>query len=202
MMNTEAVIAKQMLVYTLQSLQAKKQAHEALATVQYQNDECNELYPLLCNLCKFSYGKCSVLPVLIVHTMFRVKQTPGLVSLKSHTSPDHKCYGDIEVWDTTTPSIVIEIKHNLEIKESFLQTFARKVKTMRTQNFLLTSLIYQRYVYNEKYKVVCWNVASYVHYNLYNTDLEKDYVRTLYRQIMSSNLSLEIKEKLKNCFDI
>lgn len=201
MMNT-SICAESILIYTLQSLQQKRKAHESLANSVLHSDNTNELYPLLCDLCKFSFGKCSVLPVLIVHTMFQIKQNPGLVSLKSHTSPDYKCYGDIELWDDakTCPSIVIEIKHNLEIKEAYLQTFARKVKNMNTQNFLLTSLIYQRYLYNKKYNVVCWNVASYVHYNLYNTGLEQTYIHALHNRVMASNLQIEVKEKLKNCF--
>lgn len=191
------------LVFILNCLQEKSDKHKTCINACIETKSI-ELYPLLCNLCSQFYNKSSVIPVIIAHTYYQVIKHEGLISLKHHNSPDikGKSYGDIEVWNKNNPEIVIEIKHGLEIKEAFLQTFSSKVKNMKTKNYLLTSLPYQRYDYNVKYNIVCWNVASYIHYNLYNTHCVNEYIELLHNNLMQTNIELKHKENLKNFFHI
>jgi hypothetical protein len=204
-MNNNEQLCKSMLIYTLQLLKSKAKSHSDLCSEPINVNKV-ELYELLCSLCSQFHNKSSIIPVLIVYTYFQVIEQHGLISLKAHNSPDvkGKSYGDIEIWNTYSdcPHTVIEIKHGLEIKESFLQTFSTKVKNKNTNNFLLTSLPYQRYDFNYKHSVVCWNVASYVHYNLYNKECVDEYIDTLHTKLMKSNLELAHKENLKKLFHI
>lgn len=201
MNNNNEQFCKYMLVYTLQLLKSKTKSHADLYNEPVASNTI-ELYPLIYNLCNLSFNKSSIIPVIIVHTYYQIINHEGLVSLKHHNSPDikGKSYGDIEIWRKNSPETVIEIKHGLEIKESYFQTFAIKVKNMNTKNYILTSLPYQRYDYNSKFNVVSWNVASFVHYNLYNTQYVNEYILLLYKNLMKSNIDLTHKENLKNFF--
>jgi hypothetical protein len=202
LMNTKPDICMDMLVYNLQLYKDLKEKHNLLANTTIE--PIIDLYTLLCNLCTQTYNKSSVIPVYIVHTYYKVIETTGLISLKAHNSPDiqGKSYGDIEIHQDNKPIIVIEIKHNLEIKEQHLHTMYRKTQTLRSNNYVLTSLVYQRYQYNNSYNCVSWNVASFVHYNLYNTSYQKRYIEELYKTFMMSNLDVQIKKKIQNCFQL
>lgn len=189
------------LVYILQVLKSIANKKDVLAQ-SVINPRVLDLYPLLCNLCNLGFNKSSIIPVLIVHSYYDSIKHPGLISLKAHNSPDIKgrSYGDIEIW-SSVPEIVIEIKHGLQISEQYLQNFSRKVRNINTHNYILTSLNYQRYDYNKNYNVVCWNVASFVHYNLYNKQENiENYIHLLYKTLMSSSIEIQHKENLRNFF--
>lgn len=203
MNNNDQQLCKYMLIYTLQLLNYNTKLNAELCNEKIASNTI-ELYPLLCNLCNQFHNKSSIIPVIIVHTYYQIINHEGLISLKHHNSPDikGKSYGDIEIWNKTSPDIVIEIKHGLEIKEAFFQTFASKVQNMNTKNYILTSLPYQRYDYNSKYNIVCWNVASYVHYNLYNTQCIDAYIEILHKNLMQTNMEFNHKENLKKFFHV
>ena len=202
-MNNDVSQGEIMLAYTMQKLKTKMQAHIALQNIIIE-PKGTDLYSLLCELCRQAFNKSSIIPVIIVHTYYKVAEHPGLLSLKAHNSPDirGKSYGDIEIWNNSTniPDTIIEIKHGLEIKTSYLQTFSKKVKDIKCNNYILTSLDYQRYEHNSTYNVICWNVASFVHFHLYNRPYIDKYISTLYVDIMNTSIDIKHKENLKKIF--
>jgi hypothetical protein len=199
MMNEQPQLSMDMLVYMLQLYKDIQIQHATLASTTI--DSKIDLYTLLCNLCTQTYNQSSLIPVYVVHTYFTTIGANGLLKLKSHNSPDikGKSYGDVEIHDENRITI-IEIKHALEINNNFLDTMMRKTKILNSKNYILTSLLYQRYMYSPNHDIVVWNVASFVHYNLYNTNEEILYIENLYKTLMNSHLDIKVKEKIKNCF--
>tara|TARA_B110000977_G_scaffold201886_1_gene299801 strand:- start:6419 stop:7399 length:981 start_codon:yes stop_codon:yes gene_type:complete len=200
MMNTHPVQCHDMLIYMLQLLKELQQQHLLLSTRTISTGV--DLYTLLCNLCTLTYNKSSLIPVHIVYTYYKMIKKPGLISLKPHNSPDikGKSYADIEVHNEGENSIIIEIKHGLEIQDQYIISMARKTRTIKSKNYIFTSLIHQKYYYNEKYDCVIWNVASFVHYNLYNSNNDSLYIQLLHKSLMSSNFDLHVKENIQKCF--
>lgn len=203
-MNSTPKFNNERLIYIFNQMKIKKQNEQGLIeSISKSVTTSIELYPLLWNLCNFSCNKSSIIPVLIVYTYYKCIQQPGLLSLKSHNSPDikGKSYGDIEIWNNNIqPNTIIEIKHGLEIKEYYLQSFNRKVKNIETTNIILTSLPYQRYDYNSKYKIICWNVSSFIHYNLYNKPVVESYIKELHNALMATSINVSNKEKMQGFF--
>ena len=202
-MNKTPIDCMDMLIYMLSLLRKNNTMHQMIASTNV-DAEGIDLYTLLCNLCNQTYNKSSIIPVFIVYAYYQAINTVGLLSLKAHNSPDikNKSYGDIEIHKNGVPSIIIEIKHNLEIKDEHLLCIARKTYLHKTKNYIFTSLVYQPYIYNDKYNIVIWNVASFVHYNLYNTNLQTHYINILYKLFMTAHIDLHTKDKIKKCFQI
>lgn len=157
----------------------------------------------------------SMISPIIIHTLCKIvlptiKKGTTVKELREHTSADSKTnsFGDIECVDSNGDvSIVFEVKHNLTIDVSHIDTLNNKLKECHTEDlqaYIVTSkptLYYvteQNIIVTEIQTLVCqWlSLACVVKKNILD-----EFMQTLQENILGyKNVSLKTKKAISTMF--
>lgn len=193
---------EQMLIYLLHKIKGKINKSNSFTQRVVLNNGSISLNQLLHNICSLRFPQSSLVPVYAVHAFFVTIGEP-VKDLKSHNSPDikGKSYGDVEIWKNDVPEKIIEIKHGISITEEICQGFYNKICSLNTVNFILTTNLSQSYHFVQKYNIICWNVQSFLHFELCSKKLESVFIQEFYKRISESHvLDFESKKILLEKF--
>ena len=149
----------------------------------------------------------SKLPVIVVFTIVSILQPYlwpklSIVPLKEHTEADKdRSCGDVEAVDSSNkPTIAFEIKHNLPITDSVIQTFHDKIsgKDVGSSFILSTKTDTLKRIVNHNISIDTLNgfVSMYLHLALsYEKNICLTFLHELRKNIVNHpNLDITIKE--------
>lgn len=199
------------LTYLLSFLKDRKMAKMVLKQSVVESSKELDIYDVSTMLDQINTigSGCSVVPVIIAHTLLYVIQ-PYLWSgisispLKQHNAADthSKSFGDIEGLDSSSnPKIAIEVKHKLVIDNPIIMVFDSKTKdTNIPLKYILTTAKTEKKVAQNNICIDTINgfVVSHLQQALFHEEtICLSFVHELRRQIVSYiNLGLTIKQSI------